>query len=252
MVGQSQFYNLKIIRNINSMKLKLLILSLSFLLISCGGPPSEDSKTTIMDVVKYLQQIEMKDVNKWQAKVHGLSEDDFGDDEIKDNEKLCGKFERYEPKIVSMIGAIEGGTIYMSFVPQKENTLKEKTLNLSYSEFISQVREGQIESVIIESDGKTISGAYKNGNTFSTYRLNDPKLVDDLLSNNVEILTRPPPRSQTSCVIEVYKYSDKGAAILHAKSSWLEKVPLSEYSIGCYAKGYFIFCRFPPELMHDF
>ena len=235
------------------MKIKLLILSLSFLLISCGGPPSEDSKTTIMDVVKYLQQIEMKDVNKWQAKEHGLSEDDFGDDEIKDNENPCGKFERYEPKIVSMIGAIEGGTIYMSFVPQEENVpQKENPLNISYSEFIIQVHKGQIEFVIIESGGKTISGAYKNGNTFSTHGLNDPKLVDDLLSNNVEITTRPPSRSRTSCVIEVYRYSDKGAAILHAKSSMLEKVPLSKYSIGCYAKGYFIFCRFPPELMHDF
>ena len=114
------------------------------------------------------------------------------------------------------------------------------------------MKEDQIEFVIIESDGKTISGTYKNGNTFLTYGLNDPKLVDDLLSNNVEIRTRPPSRSRTSCVIEVYRYSDKGAAILHAKSSMLEKVPLSEYSIGCYAKGYFVFCGFPPELMHDF
>ena len=80
-------------------------------------------------------------------------------------------------------------SLFNNFVPQKENSL-----NLSYSEFISQVKEDQIESVLIEADGKTISGTYKNGTTFLTYGLNDPKLVDDLLSNNVEILTEPPAK----------------------------------------------------------
>mgnify|MGYP001493363663 FL=1 len=47
---------------------------------------------------------------------------------------------------------------------------------------------------MIEADGKTISGTYKNGTTFLTYGLNDPKLVDDLLSNNIEILTEPPAK----------------------------------------------------------
>ena len=56
------------------------------------------------------------------------------------------------------------------------------------------MKEDQIESVLIEADGKTISGTYKNGTTFLTYGLNDPKLVDDLLSNNVEILTEPPAK----------------------------------------------------------
>ena len=121
MVGLSQFYNLKIIRNINSMKLKLLILSLSFLLISCGGPPSEDSKTTIMDVVKYLEQVEWKDVNKRRAKELGMSKEEYLNimpkhlvETYNSNEKVCGKFESYQPKIASMVGAIEGGKIRMS------------------------------------------------------------------------------------------------------------------------------------------
>ncbi len=80
-------------------------------------------------------------------------------------------------------------SLFNNFLPQKE-----KSLNLSYSEFISQVKEDQIESVLIEADGKTISGKYKNGTAFLTYGLNDPKLVDDLLSNNVEILTEPPAK----------------------------------------------------------
>jgi ATP-dependent Zn protease len=57
-----------------------------------------------------------------------------------------------------------------------------------------KVKDNQIESVLIEADGKTISGTYNNGTSFLTYGLNDPKLVDDLLSNNIEILTEPPAK----------------------------------------------------------
>jgi len=91
--------------------------------------------------------------------------------------------------LVWIVIAVVIMSLFNNFVPQKENSL-----NLSYSEFISQVKEDQIESVLIEADGKTISGTYKNGTTFLTYGLNDPKLVDDLLSNNVEILTEPPAK----------------------------------------------------------
>jgi len=91
--------------------------------------------------------------------------------------------------LVWIVIAVAIMSLFNNFVPQKENSL-----NLSYSEFISQVKEDQIESVLIEADGKTISGTYKNGTTFLTYGLNDPKLVDDLLSNNVEILTEPPAK----------------------------------------------------------
>ena len=98
------------------MKIKILILSLSFLLLSCGGPPSENSKTTIMDVVKYLEQVEYKDYYKWRSKVEGLSEEEYlnfiSNIDFLD-EKTCGKFERYQTKIASMVGAIEGGIIYM-------------------------------------------------------------------------------------------------------------------------------------------
>ena len=91
--------------------------------------------------------------------------------------------------LVWIVIAVVIMSLFNNFIPQKENSL-----NLSYSEFISQVKEDQIESVLIEADGKTISGTYKNGTTFLTYGLNDPKLVDDLLSNNVEILTEPPAK----------------------------------------------------------
>ena len=91
--------------------------------------------------------------------------------------------------LVWIVIAVVIMSVFNNFVPQKEGST-----NLSYSEFINQVKDNQIESVMIEADGKTISGTYKNGTKFLTYGLNDPKLVDDLLANNIEILTEPPAK----------------------------------------------------------
>ena len=91
--------------------------------------------------------------------------------------------------LVWIVIAVVIMSVFNNFVPQKESST-----NLSYSEFINQVKDNQIDSVLIEADGKTISGTYKNGTTFLTYGLNDPKLVDDLLANNIEILTEPPAK----------------------------------------------------------
>ena len=91
--------------------------------------------------------------------------------------------------LVWIVIAVVIMSVFNNFVPQKR-----ASTNLSYSEFINQVKDNQIESVMIEADGKTISGTYKNGTKFLTYGLNDPKLVDDLLANNIEILTEPPAK----------------------------------------------------------
>ena len=91
--------------------------------------------------------------------------------------------------LVWIVIAVVIMSVFNNFVPQKESST-----NLSYSEFINQVKSSQIRSVVIEADGKTISGTYNNGTTFVTYGLNDPKLVDDLLVNNIEILTEPPAK----------------------------------------------------------
>ena len=91
--------------------------------------------------------------------------------------------------LVWIVIAVVIMSVFNNFIPQKESST-----NLSYSEFINQVKSSQIRSVVIEADGKTISGTYNNGTTFLTYGLNDPKLVDDLLSNNIEILTEPPAK----------------------------------------------------------
>lgn len=63
---------------------------------------------------------------------------------------------------------------------------------LSYSDFVSEVKKGSVEKVII--DGYTIQGQRSNGETFETTRpaLQDPKLVDDLFENQVVIEGKQP------------------------------------------------------------
>lgn len=61
----------------------------------------------------------------------------------------------------------------------------------SYSEFVTAVQEGQVKQVTIE--GPLIRGTLTNGDKFTTYSPpEDPKLIDDLLKNHVEIKAQPP------------------------------------------------------------
>ncbi|MDT8319864.1 MAG: ATP-dependent zinc metalloprotease FtsH [Xanthomonadales bacterium] len=66
--------------------------------------------------------------------------------------------------------------------------------SLAYSEFLSNVRNGQIAQVNIQSDqsGNTIAGRTVDGNEFQTFGPPDPKLIDDLVENRVEITAEPP------------------------------------------------------------
>ncbi|MGD8885168.1 MAG: ATP-dependent metallopeptidase FtsH/Yme1/Tma family protein, partial [Gammaproteobacteria bacterium] len=57
--------------------------------------------------------------------------------------------------------------------------------NISYSEFISKVKGGEVAEVLIE--GRSIHGRTVSNENFKTYSPGDPKLVDDLLSSNVQI-----------------------------------------------------------------
>ncbi|WP_235889971.1 ATP-dependent zinc metalloprotease FtsH [Maribrevibacterium harenarium] len=63
---------------------------------------------------------------------------------------------------------------------------------ISYSEFVQEVHEGRIARVVI--DGYTISGSRTSGDGFETVRpaAADPKIMDDLLSNNVVVEGRMP------------------------------------------------------------
>lgn len=57
-----------------------------------------------------------------------------------------------------------------------------------YSQFISEVKSGQVESVIIE--GRNIQASRTNGEKFITYNPGDERLIDDLLANNVMVRAR--------------------------------------------------------------
>jgi cell division protease FtsH len=64
-----------------------------------------------------------------------------------------------------------------------------KSQSLSYTQFISEVKQGNVSQVYI--DGRKVEGV-ANGRKFTTYVPNDPKMVDDLLSHNVVIEAAPP------------------------------------------------------------
>src|SRR5690625_763294 len=58
---------------------------------------------------------------------------------------------------------------------------------VTYSEFIEQIQQERVGRVFI--DGPTINGQRIDGSTFQTVRpmVEDPKLLVDLLSHNVQI-----------------------------------------------------------------
>ncbi len=64
--------------------------------------------------------------------------------------------------------------------------------NMIYSEFLSQVRSGQVSEVLIE--GQQITGKLISGSTFSTYspETNNSPLIGDLEKAGVQIMSKPP------------------------------------------------------------
>jgi len=63
---------------------------------------------------------------------------------------------------------------------------------LGYSQFIEEIQNDRVEKVVV--DGLTITGERYDGSRFETVRpmLEDPKLIDDLLQHNVEVVGRKP------------------------------------------------------------
>ena len=73
-------------------------------------------------------------------------------------------------------------------------TVGTETDPLAYSEFLSDVRNGQVAEVHIQSNdaGNNITGSTVDGGNFKTFGPPDPKLIDDLVENKVEITAEPP------------------------------------------------------------
>ncbi|GMR15209.1 MAG: ATP-dependent zinc metalloprotease FtsH [Gammaproteobacteria bacterium] len=74
---------------------------------------------------------------------------------------------------------------------------------LTYTDFLDSVRNGTIAEVTISSsaEGNTITGRDVNGKQFSSFGMPDPRLVDDLVENNVQITAEPP--EQRSVILDL-------------------------------------------------
>ncbi|PLW83925.1 ATP-dependent metalloprotease [Kineobactrum sediminis] len=70
--------------------------------------------------------------------------------------------------------------------------MQSPTEQVGYSEFIQEIQNERIEKVVV--DGLTINGERYDGSRFETIRpmVEDPKLIDDLLEHNVEVIGRKP------------------------------------------------------------
>tara|TARA_A100001388_G_scaffold92576_1_gene67075 strand:+ start:481 stop:2412 length:1932 start_codon:yes stop_codon:yes gene_type:complete len=71
----------------------------------------------------------------------------------------------------------------------KTNNTAQQSRVVSYSNFLSDVKNGNVSRVEIR--GNNITGEYSNGTLFSTYSPNDLSLIDKLEKNNIEIIAQP-------------------------------------------------------------
>lgn len=65
---------------------------------------------------------------------------------------------------------------------------------LEYSQFVSDVESGKVQSLTIEGHplrGQWLKGKLTDGTAFTTYAPYDPQLVDDLIKNNVRFSAKP-------------------------------------------------------------
>jgi len=74
------------------------------------------------------------------------------------------------------------------------NKRQDAQNQVEYSQFISDVESGKVQSLTIEGHplrGQWLKGKRTDGTTFATYAPYDPQLVDDLIKNNVRFAAKP-------------------------------------------------------------
>ena len=71
---------------------------------------------------------------------------------------------------------------------------------VNYSNFISDVKNGNIQSVVI--DGRNVKGKYASGEKFATYTPSDPEMINDLLANGVDVTAQAP--EQDSLLMQIF------------------------------------------------
>jgi len=73
----------------------------------------------------------------------------------------------------------------------KFNVPTAQSTGLSYSDFVKRVENKSVKEVVIS--GQTVTGVSSSGEKFQTYApYNDPKMIDELLVNNVKINVKEP------------------------------------------------------------
>jgi cell division protease FtsH len=82
------------------------------------------------------------------------------------------------------------GSVLTSIFSQFE--VNEQKSEVTYSQFIQSVKQGDVSEVTIA--GSNISGVGAGGNQFSTYSPGDLGLMGDLLDNGVNVVAKPPEK----------------------------------------------------------
>ncbi|HMT02835.1 MAG TPA: ATP-dependent metallopeptidase FtsH/Yme1/Tma family protein, partial [Burkholderiales bacterium] len=80
----------------------------------------------------------------------------------------------------------------------KFNDQNDNKNNIAYSQFITELENGQVKSVVIENGQKQnqwVRGERKDGSKFVTYAPLDPELVNDLIKNKVNFSAKPQEES---------------------------------------------------------
>jgi cell division protease FtsH len=90
--------------------------------------------------------------------------------------------------------------LVMMTVFNQFNTRQTAQSQVDYSQFIEQVRQGQITKVTIE--GHVLRGVQADGKRFTTYAPSDPWLVSDLLKNGVQVEAKP--EEQPSMLMSIF------------------------------------------------
>ena len=78
----------------------------------------------------------------------------------------------------------------------KFNDSEENKNLISYSQFINNIENNKVKSLIIETgQSKWIKGELQNGSKFITYATNDPKLISNLIAHKVTFSAKPQEES---------------------------------------------------------
>jgi cell division protease FtsH len=79
------------------------------------------------------------------------------------------------------------GFLLLIIGPFDANFIGTKTQDITYSSFVKAVSNGEVKEVLIRNTSMRLVGKFSNGNMFTTTTPFDSKMVDRLLSNNVEV-----------------------------------------------------------------